>query len=62
MKTIVSVLIESPFYFTVPLRDRYGLIRRLREKEKRIDLSGYQEKVNAFLEITMPNLLKTPPF
>ncbi len=51
MKAIVSVLLESPFYFTMPLRDRYGLVTRLRDKEKRIDLSDYQIRINAFLRI-----------
>ena len=49
MKAIISVLVESPFYFTLPLRDRYRLVRRLSDKEEAIDLSGYQEKVDTYL-------------
>jgi hypothetical protein len=62
MKAIVSVLVESPFYFTIPLQDRYGLIRRLKRKEREIDLRNYQEKVNAFLEIAKPCRLQFPRF
>jgi hypothetical protein len=58
MKMIVSVLVESPFYFTMPLRDRFGLVRRLRDKEERIDLSDYQTKINRFLKSAEPSLLK----
>ena len=50
MKAIVAVLVESPFYFTLPLLDRYHLVRRLRDKEKSIDLSRYQSKIIAFLK------------
>jgi len=49
MKAIISVLVESPFYFTMPLRDRYRLVRRLTDKEGDLDLSGYQEKIDTFL-------------
>jgi hypothetical protein len=38
MKKIVSVLVESPFYFTMSLHDRIKLVRRLKKKEKEIDL------------------------
>ncbi len=49
MKAIISVLVESPFYFTLSLRDRYRLIRRLIDREEAIDLSGYQKKIDTFL-------------
>ena len=35
MKTLVAVLSESPFYFTMPLRDRHGLVKRLASKQPR---------------------------
>lgn len=38
MKHLVSVLSESPLYFTMPLRDRYGLVKRLQDKEQALDL------------------------
>lgn len=50
MKALISVLVESPFYFTLSLRDRYTLVRRLIDNEKRIDLSGYLNKVDTFLK------------
>ena len=49
MKAIISVLVESPFYFTMPLRDRYRLVRRLSDREEAIDLSDYQEKIDTYL-------------
>jgi len=49
MKAIISVLVESPFYFTLSLRDRYQLVRRLSDREGAIDLRGYQEKIDTFL-------------
>jgi hypothetical protein len=49
MKAIISVLVESPFYFTMPLRDRYRLVRRLSDGEEAIDLSDYQEKIDNYL-------------
>lgn len=49
MKAIISVLVESPFYFTMPLRDRYRLVRRLSDREEDIDLSGYHQKIDAYL-------------
>lgn len=51
MKSIVSILTESPFYFTLPLRERHELVKRLRDKEQSIDLSGYQILIATFLEI-----------
>lgn len=62
MKAIVSVLVESPFYFTLPLQDRYGLVRRLLDKEERIDLSDYRTKINRFLKSEEPDLVKFVPF
>jgi hypothetical protein len=35
MKKIVSVLSESPLYFTMTLRDRYELVKRLQASEER---------------------------
>jgi hypothetical protein len=49
MKKIISVLVESPLYFTMPLRDRYQLVRRLSDREEAIDLSDYQEKIETYL-------------
>ncbi len=55
MKAIVSVLAESPFYFTMNLRDRYVLVKRLvsrqRSEEPGLDLTRYELKVNEFLKI-----------
>ncbi|MDD2904484.1 MAG: hypothetical protein PHU44_18805 [Syntrophales bacterium] len=49
MKAIISVLVESPFYFTMPLRDRYRLVRRLNDRDEDLDLNGYQEKIDNYL-------------
>ena len=49
MKALISVLLESPFYFTMSLRDRYQLVRRLSDREEAIDLSDYQEKIETYL-------------
>jgi hypothetical protein len=62
MKTIVSALVESPFYFTMPLRDRFGLVRRLMAKEERIDLRKYQTKKDKFLKPEDQSLSKFTPF
>jgi len=51
MKTIVAVLVESPFYFTMPLQDRYGLVKRLLGREASIDLSAMHLKLRAFLKV-----------
>jgi hypothetical protein len=51
MKAIISVLVESPFYFTMPLRDRYRLVRWLSHREGDLDLRGYQKKIDAFLRV-----------
>ncbi len=55
MKLIISVLAESPLYFTMPLQDRYLLVKRLLDREQRIDLSHYQMMVTAFLQVSEPN-------
>ena len=31
IKMLVSILLESPFYFTIPARERYLLLKRLLE-------------------------------
>ena len=49
MKALISVLVESPLYFTLSLQDRYRLVRRLSDREEAIDLSGYQKKIDTFL-------------
>lgn len=55
MKKIVAVLSESPLYFTMALRDRYELVKRLQGIEERneelIDLTRYQLMVSEFLGI-----------
>ncbi len=51
MKALVSVLVESPFYFTMPLGDRYDLVRRLLHGEKEMDLSAMNLKLDEFLNI-----------
>ncbi len=58
MKMIVSILVESPFYFTLSLRDRSGLVKRLKKKEKSIDLRDYQTKISLFLKAAEPSLVK----
>jgi hypothetical protein len=55
MKSIVAVLSESPFYFTMPLRDRHGLVKRLASKQpgepQELDLSDYESKVSEYLKV-----------
>lgn len=55
MKSIVAVLSESPFYFTMPLRDRHGLVKRLASKQpgekQEIDLSHYESKISEYLKV-----------
>jgi len=46
MKMIVSILVESPFYFTISLRDRFGLVRRLK-KTRRIFLSATTRRISS---------------
>ncbi|RJR44821.1 MAG: hypothetical protein C4567_04100 [Deltaproteobacteria bacterium] len=58
MKMIVSILVESPFYFSMSLRDRFRLVRRLIKKEKSIDLQDYQTKISLFLKSAEPSLVK----
>jgi len=63
MKGIVSVLTESPLYFTMALRDRYMLVKRLSSKqpgeEQEIDLTRYELKVSKFLNVEDMNLPKS---
>jgi hypothetical protein len=49
MKAIVAVLVESPLYFTLPLQARYGLVKRLLDKDTGHDLSAMHQKMRAFL-------------
>ncbi len=55
MKSIISVLSESPLYFTMTLRDRHGLVKRLASKnhghDQEIDLTTYELKVSKYLKI-----------
>jgi hypothetical protein len=51
MKKIVSVLAESPLYFTMSLRDRYELVKRLRENQERVDLTRYRLLLSEFLKM-----------
>jgi hypothetical protein len=55
MKTLVAVLSESPFYFTMSLRDRHGLVKRLASKlqgeQQELDLSDYESKVSEYLKV-----------
>ncbi len=48
MKTLVAVLSESPFYFTMSLRDRHGLVKRLASKlqgeQQELDLSVMNQR------------------
>ncbi len=61
MKHLVSVLSESPLYFTMALRDRYELLKRLQAKEQGFDLIRYQLKVGEFFnqaELSQPESQK----
>lgn len=62
MKNIISVLSESPLYFTMTLRDRHGLVKRLACKkqghDQEIDLTKYELKVSNFLKPEDLNLPK----
>ncbi len=55
MKTLVAVLSESPLYFTMTLRDRHGLLKRLASRaqglEQELDLNHYASKVTEYLKI-----------
>lgn len=55
MKSIVAVLSESPLYFTMPLRDRHGLVKRLASKlqgeKQELDLSRYESKMSEYLKV-----------
>jgi hypothetical protein len=54
MKFIVAVLSESPLYFTMSLRDRHGLVKRLASQQEgqkeEIDLSRYESKMSEYLK------------
>ncbi len=50
MKTIVPALMDSPFYFSMDLQERYALIKRLANREPEIDLQAYWRKVYEILE------------
>ena len=60
MKNLVSVLTESPLYFTMTSRDRHVLIKRLEAKEQSFDLSRYQLIVHEFLKPGELNLPGAP--
>ena len=56
MKTLVAVLSESPLYFTLTLRDRYGLVKRLASKlvgqeEPELDLTQYESKMSEYFKV-----------
>lgn len=55
MKILVAVLSESPLYFTMTLRERYGLLKRLvsrqQGQEAEIDLTHYESKVSKYLKV-----------
>ncbi|MCX5893248.1 MAG: hypothetical protein NTW80_09820 [Deltaproteobacteria bacterium] len=55
MKILVAVLSESPLYFTMTLRERYGLLKRLvsrqQGQEQEIDLTHYASKVSKYLRV-----------
>lgn len=63
MKGIVSVLTESPFYFTMTLRDRYVLVKRLASRRMgegdEFDLTKFERKVSEYLHIAELNLPKS---
>ena len=61
MKLIISVLTESPLYFTMPLQDRYRLVKRLMDREQRIDLRQYQMMITAFLKVRETKLPRPSP-
>lgn len=62
MKSIIAVLSESPFYFTMTLQDRHKLVKRLackkQGREPEIDLTKYDLKVCNYLKVEDLNLLK----
>jgi len=55
MRTLVAVLTESPLYFTMTLRDRYRLLKRLASKQQgqdqEIDLRHFESKVSKYLKV-----------
>lgn len=61
MKSIIAVLSESPLYFTMTLRDRYELVKRLASKkvgqeEQATDLTKYELTVSSYLNVEDLNL------
>ncbi len=50
MKTIIPALMDSPFYFSMDLRERHALIKRLARREPDIDLGAYWQKFYEILE------------
>jgi hypothetical protein len=49
MKSIVTVLMDSPFYFTMSLQERHRLVKRLQTRAPEIDLSLYRQKLEQLL-------------
>ncbi len=60
MKAIISVLAESPLYFTMPLQDRHRLVKRLLGHEPGIDLTGYQLLIDAYLQVKEAGMAGSP--
>ena len=60
MKSIIAALSDSPFYFTMSLRDRHNLVKRLACKkqglDQEIDLTTYDLKVSNYLKVADLNL------
>jgi hypothetical protein len=50
MKKIVTVLMDSPLYFTMSLQERYVLVKRLAARERDIDLTIYRQRLQRILE------------
>ena len=55
MRTLVAVLTESPLYFTMTLRERYRLLKRLASKQQgrdqELDLRHFESKVSKYLKV-----------
>ncbi len=62
MGAIVSDQVARSFYVTMPWPDRLVLVKRLRNKEKRIYLCDHQVKLSTFLMYEELSLLKFVPF
>ncbi len=54
MKSIIAILSESPFYFTIPLQERYALVKLMasgsRRSDQEIDLNRYESRLDKFLQ------------